>query len=226
MKKALTLIELVFVIAIVGILSVVLAPNFQRDTLQEAANQIVSHIRYTQHLAMMDNKFSNSDANWFKGRWQIHFYNNPGTGNEWSYTIFSDSEGNHTNNPDPIEIARNPLNSSKYLTGGTSGAGLIQNNNSKATHELSLKSKFGILDVEFSGGCRSNVNYLSFDNMGRPFNSFPTSAPYEVASPGWHKLLQSSCIIDLCVVDDCSVASSDDKISIQIEPETGYAHIL
>ena len=65
MKKAFTMLELVFVIVIIGILAVVAMPSFQRDTLQEAGNQIISHIRYTQHLAMMDDKFNPADATWF-----------------------------------------------------------------------------------------------------------------------------------------------------------------
>ena len=56
-KKAFSLIELIFVIVIIGILSSVLVPRFDRPTLIEAAHQIISHIRYTQHLAMVDNKF-------------------------------------------------------------------------------------------------------------------------------------------------------------------------
>ena len=226
MKKAFTLIELVLVIVVVGVLSTMVSPNFQRNGLQEAANQLVSHIRYTQHLAMMDNKFDSNDANWFKGRWQIKFFNNTGTDNQWAYTIYSDWVGAHTGNPDKIEIAKNPLDQSRYLTGGTSGAGLITYNDAKSTKELNIGIKYGIKDVDFSSGCRSTVKYISFDSMGRPFNSFPASKPYELASAGWHKLLDTSCVIDLCLVDNCTSASSGDIISIEIKPETGYTHIL
>ena len=56
-KKAFTMLELVFVIVVSGILAATFIPRFDRDNLQEAADQVISHIRYTQHLAMVDDKF-------------------------------------------------------------------------------------------------------------------------------------------------------------------------
>ena len=226
MKKAFTLIELVFVIIVIGILSSLAMSNFNRPTLIEVANQLVSHIRYTQHLAMMDNKFDVNDPTWFKARWQIKFFNNAGSDNQWSYTIYSDWTLTHTGNPDKIEIARNPLDQSKYLTGGTSGTSLIAYSDSESTKELNIGHKYGIKDVEFRDGCRSNVRFIHFDSLGRPLNSFSSALPYEVESPGWHKLIDSACVIDLCLVDDCSLAMDDEKISIEIKAETGYVHIL
>ena len=73
MKKAFTLIEIVFVIVIIGILAVVIIPRTERDPLREAAIQIVSDIRYTQHLAMIDDKYDSTDSNWYRNRWQLLF---------------------------------------------------------------------------------------------------------------------------------------------------------
>ena len=132
MKNAFTMIELVFVIVIVGILSSVISSSFERNTLREAADQVVSHIRYTQHLAMVDDKFvpnpemskestqarkSKHAQEWFKSRWQIFFANTEGSGNQWSYMIFADSP-NYTGTPDVSEHAKNPLNVNQYLSGG------------------------------------------------------------------------------------------------------------
>ena len=66
MKKAFTMVELVFVIILVGILSFFISERLQRNTLQEAADQVISHIRYTQHLAMMDEKFTSTESDWYK----------------------------------------------------------------------------------------------------------------------------------------------------------------
>lgn len=38
-----------------------------------AKNQVIAHIRYTQHLAMMDDKFNADESTWYKRRWQIWF---------------------------------------------------------------------------------------------------------------------------------------------------------
>ncbi len=233
MKKAFTLLELVFVIAIVGILAVVLAPNFQRDSLQEAANQIVSHIRYTQHLAMMDNKFDSSDANWFQGRWEIRFYKNLSftslipnkTYNDiWAYTIYADKP-HYLHNAGKKEMAKNPLNNKKYLSGGS--ANELHVEDSDSMESMRLSEKFGIKDVRFSNGCRGGITHIQFDNLGRPFNNYiTTNNPYGVLNSSYPRLIIKTCNIDICIVDDCTVADTDEKITIAIEPETGYTHIL
>ena len=220
------MLELVFVIVVVGILAATMAPRFDRDNLQEAADQVISHIRYTQHLAMVDDKFTTNDSKWFKGRWQIHFYNNSGSNSQWSYIVFSDFKNNHTGNPDKDEIARNPEDPNRYLTGGTSGTAIIHFDDNESTKELNIGNKYGIEDVKFSNGCNGNVKYISFDYLGRPFNSFPANLPYELPSTGYPKLLTKRCIIKLCTVSNCNTASNKEQISIAIEPETGYTHIL
>lgn len=65
------MLELVFVIVVIGILSAVIIPRMDRDNLYEASEQLLSHIRYTQHLAMSDNIYEESAANWFQDRWSI-----------------------------------------------------------------------------------------------------------------------------------------------------------
>jgi len=220
-KNAFTMLELVFVIVVVGILVAQMAPRFTRDNLQEAADQVISSLRYTKHLAMIDDKFNTTDPIWFKSRWQLKFSKNSGSDNKWSYTVFSDWKGYHTGNPDRDEIAKNPLDDIRYLTGGTSGTDLIKYTDSNATKELNIGNEYGIVNVKFSGGCRSNVKYISFDYLGRPFNSFPNNLPYELPSSGYHKLITSTCKITLCTDVGCG-----DNITIAIEPQTGYIHIL
>ena len=59
--------------------------------LSEAATQLISHIRYTQHLAMVDDKFDINDNTWFKERWQLMFIKDADrTQGKIAYTIFSD----------------------------------------------------------------------------------------------------------------------------------------
>ena len=88
MKRfAFTMLELVFVIIVIGILAVLAMPNFNRHPLQEATEQLASHIRYTQHLAMVDDKFDPADANWWKTKWQLEI-----TGT--SYNLYSDKNDN------------------------------------------------------------------------------------------------------------------------------------
>lgn len=70
MKKAFTMIELVFVIVVIGILAAVIIPNTRTNPVQEAAIKLLSQIKYTQHLAMVDDGY-NSTTTWYRNRWQI-----------------------------------------------------------------------------------------------------------------------------------------------------------
>lgn len=223
MKKAFTMLELVFVIVVVGILSYFAASSFQRNPLREAADQLVSHIRYTQHLAMQDDKFRVSGTNsqhWFRERWQIRFHRTVDENIVWSYSIFSDNP-DYGGEPDEAELAKNPLNSAQYLTGGFSG-GVIDLTSSKRMQEMALGTKYGVQSVTFSASCTNNqgINQsrrISFDYLGRPFysdlsNQVSWTSPYQA-----DKIIQSRCSIVL--------SDGTSTITIAIEPETGYTHI-
>jgi prepilin-type N-terminal cleavage/methylation domain-containing protein len=101
MKKAFTMLELVFVLVVIGILAAVMLPSMGSTTVPQAAVQLQSHIRYAQHLAMVDDKFDATNATWFQDRWQIAF-----TGNE--YSIGSNNG---------LTFARNPQVNDQNLSG-------------------------------------------------------------------------------------------------------------
>jgi len=216
MKKAFTMLELVFVIVVIGILAAAVMNRDGSNPLREAAVQVISHIRYTQHLAMVDDRFDPS-VNWYRERWQIKFNNTVGSDDEWAYTIYSDSI-NRDGVPNVNEIADNPLNNEKKLTGGYS-TGTIAYDDSDATNELNLGHKYSVTDVDFSDGCDSNDDqmWLSFDHLGRPLyrGAHLLDSAYE--DGGTNRLIVQTCNIVL--------TSSDGNITIAIEPETGYAHI-
>jgi prepilin-type N-terminal cleavage/methylation domain-containing protein len=216
MKKGFTLLEIIFVIVIIGILSSVLLPRFTRPTLQEAANQIISHIQYTQHLAMIDNKFDPNYRLWYRLRWQIMFgksKNNSGkdTDGEWAYTIFSDTENTHQGKPGPSEMAENPLKKGELLSGGYSGE--LDWEDERATKEMNLGKKYNIKKINFSG---CGGQRMAFDNIGRPMSGNTASwvVPYPIG-----KILAKPCNIILTNGDSKS-------ITIRIESETGYSHVL
>ncbi len=209
-----------------------LAPNFTRSTLTEAAHQLASHIRYTQHLAMMDNKFDPNDQFWYKKRWQIQFGHTEGSDNQWAYTIFSDHAGSSTGVADISEIAKNILNpQSQYMTGGYTAnilpyimSGTV---NSKITKEMNLGHSYGISNVRrglnrgisMSGGCNNVSNRIAFDNIGRPLTGAINSLTSPYSRNGTSRLLSIPCDIRLLTNDG-------ESIVIRVEPETGYIHIL
>jgi len=215
MKKAFTMIELVFVIVVIGILSYMVASSFQRNPLREAADQLVMHIRYTQHLAMQDDKFNLTDATWYRTRWQVVFNSDNNTYNKWAYTIFSDGNKNANPNLTLDEVAINPLDSTKYLTGGYTG--IIVSDGVGATQEMNIGMKYGVNTVAFNAACQfAGSQRISFDYLGRPLKGVPSGfgAIYQR-----NRLITAQCQITLTDV-------SGNAIIIAIEPETGYTHIL
>ena len=223
MKKAFTMIELVFVIVVIGILAAVIIPSTRTNPLQEAAIQLLSHIRYTQHLAMVDDKFNATDANWYKQRWQMVFINSTNAGGEYAYTIYSDSSGSSTGDPNVSEIALNPQNSSQLMTGGSSGGEAklsISHADFPGMKKLNLGMSYGVTNMTFSDSCSvSNSERIAFDYLGRPIkgklgtsSGGGNSKAYEADN-----LIQNDCIITLL--------DGTDSISITIRPETGYASL-
>ena len=230
MKKAFTLIELIFVIVVIGIIATVSLPNLNKNNLSKAAIQVASHIRYTQHLAMMDDKFSTSENIWYKKRWRLKFSNSVNTNDKWSYSIFDDRSGDASGNPDSDEVAINPLNRNKKLTGGAAGDSMIYSGDPEATDEMNIGQEYGVLDIDFRSDCRTaNTNkVVTFDHMGRPIRGTTSNlnSAYISSTNGTNILISSQCVIDLCSVEDCNDANADEIVSIAIEPETGYISIL
>ena len=210
------MLELVFVIVVIGILAAVMIPQMKSDTLREAAIQVISHIRYTQHLAMVDDKFDANDADWYKGRWEILFGSSASTNNRIAYSIYADdgSDASDSSKPNKNELAIDPMSADKYLSGGYSG--IIDTDDSDANKKMNLGESYNIDTVVLGGGC-SGMR-ISFDHLGRPiegtFNTYNQS--YKTAAN--IGLIQTTCNIVL--------TSSEGSITIEVEPETGYAHVV
>lgn len=203
MKRfAFTLLELVFVIIVIGILAVFAMPSFNRNSLIEASEQVAGHIRYTQHLAMTDDKFDPNDQLWFRENWQIEFTST--ATNVW-YKIYCDTD--HNGNSDSVthkEVATDPL-SGDSLDG-----------NSDITD---LKKKYSIESVTFSANCKGNGTgkELAFDALGRPY-FYITSANPPVTNINQY-LLTSDCNITL-------VHQNEGNATIIVRPETGFVSVI
>jgi len=218
MKKAFTMLEFLIVLLIIGILSVAIVPSMKSNKLREAAVQVVSHIKYTQHLAMVDDQFDTTTTDWYKKRWQIIFANythkNPTVKTNVAYSIFSDTS--LSGKPDLSEIAKDTSDLNSILSGGHSNLDDVNYNDLNA--KLSLSDTYGVIDYDLKGGCSKYSNSrISFDHFGRPMFGDISSmdGPYE---DSYNRLVTEQCLIVLSTVDD--------SITIAVEPETGYAHIL
>lgn len=66
------MMELIFVIVVIGILTAVFIPRFSDNNLSEATSHLMSNIRYTQHLALLDDEYNASNVTWYNKRWSIN----------------------------------------------------------------------------------------------------------------------------------------------------------
>lgn len=204
MKRfAFTMLELVFVIIVIGILAVLAMPSFNKNSLAEAAEQVAGHIRYTQHLAMVDDKYNDRNATWFASNWQIWFRI---SGGKYYYEIFSDRD--QETNSDADEEAVDPM-THQNLGNGAAGIGLPINK------DVSLTEKYGITEMSFSANCKiGQGGKIAFDHLGRPYGD----VSYNVNDP-FYKYLTQPCTFQMKHSD------SDQNATITIRPETGYVSV-
>jgi len=208
-KPAFTMLELVMVIVVLGILAALALPRMERDLRQDAADNVLSAIRYTQHLALMDNKTDPTNAIWQKAYWHLRFGSYGGKTAFYTISTNSTSNGGNTN-VDKLETAIDPTNG-KYmyhLAGDAMGVG------SDESPSIFIYKQYGVNTVTYTGGC-SGGQLIAFDHLGRPHVGI-YSATNDFAT-----YMTSDCTFTLGFED-----SSINDVSIIIRSETGYANIV
>lgn len=192
MKKAFTLIELVFVMVVLGILTFALWPKKQPTQALEAARQIVAHIRYTQHLALNDDKFAthtdtdgtgnNIAIDWYKRLWRITFSNPevvpPGCRNGgWRYAVYQNISRGLSDRGQPNganEAASNPAQAGKVLSACYSGL------STNTSDELNLGQTYKIDRIDFGEfATDSRIRGIIFDELGRAYPNGQWTTPYD-----------------------------------------------
>ena len=157
-RNAFNMLELVFLIVVVGVLAAVTIPRMERDNLYEMGEQVASHIKYTQHLAMSESTYRDNLGSWYRARWHISFVNGPCG---LYYRIGSDRDMNTVNGMfTDTESARDPLSGE-----------LIYNNNIPCDYHdgwfggVLLTKKYNIVSMVSS----CNTQTIAFDHIGRPY---------------------------------------------------------
>ena len=197
------MIELVFVIVVIGILTAMIIPRLDRDNRFEAASQVLNHIKYTQHLAMTEDVYNDGVANWHMGRWQIQFYACGG------YAVSKDV-GLNGGNPARAESAVDPQTGRSLFT----DAACTMPANAADYERVNLAGYFDVAGIATSAGCQSATSTMTigFDTLGRPYNDLS-------AATGVNGVVKANCDVQL------NFNSGNPEV-VRIHPETGYACIL
>ena len=229
MKKAFTLVELIFVVVVIGILAFALWPTKQPTQALEAARQIVAHIRYTQHLALNDDKFAthtyiatdgtkkNIAIDWYKRMWRITFSNITADKDckigGWRYAVYQNIAGDLSDKGQPngtIEAARNPAQAGKVLSACYSGL------STNTSDELNLWQTYKIKNIDFSEFAEGGkIQGIIFDELGRAYPRGEWDAPYG----NKHKFSQGDGSFGRIKLS----AKDRSKANILVFAETGYA---
>jgi len=215
-RRGFTMLELVFAIVTLGILAAVAMPRLKVDHTQDAADSILSDIRYTQQLALMDYKHASWNPQWQRRFWTILFTT---CGNKKHYyMVGSDDDMTGSNNASfkLDEAAIDPANGKPMFA--TTNQCNNDNENGMASNRIFITKQFGIQNVEFRGGCSGTVNgvggtHLGFDHLGRPHYGYSQSN-----APNYASYMKRDCSMIFTL-------SNNETFTINIEAETGYASI-
>ena len=222
--------EIVLVVVLIAIFAAIIKfSSKDDDRLHLATLQVLEHIRYTQHLAMNDDKFDPRDiiynahpdkkglnGRWFYSRWQIWFRQNS---KHMLYVIFSDK--NHGGNFDYIpvvETAKDPLSGEVMAYRMPTEIG-YQNEAEFNNENFDLTAKYGIVNIATKNCNQESISpskaRIVFDDKGRPY--------------GGISALDNKNAYFYRITKECDIiftADTGKTSTIRVYPESGYAEIL
>ncbi|PHS33682.1 MAG: prepilin-type cleavage/methylation domain-containing protein [Sulfurovum sp.] len=212
-RQAFTMIELVMAIVVIGILAALAMPRLERDIRQEAADSILSAIRYAQHYALMDNVIDPNELKWQRKFWRFGFQGCSDNGIFYYVASDKDTGGNIDAGEEIIDPATNlPMIG---LNGAPCASDLSGQTNASAN--IFITKRFGITsaNISWGGGCTGGSNYIGFDNLGRPHRGYTASV-----IPNYASLVTTDCNLTLTFEQD-DIA----PLIFSIEKETGRVSV-
>jgi len=214
-KSAFTMIELVFVIVILGILASLAMGRMERDLKQEASSTILSHIRLAQQLALNDNKHRrDNNSKWQTSYWRFEYEACNLADDRYIYRVGSDIDLSGGINK--VESAIDPVSGKHIWADGDCNS--FDDLGSDESKDVYLYGRFGVEHVTHSseeGSC--TYQNIGFDFLGRPHTGI---AHYkDDNSANFQKLMTKDCILTFSMSDG-------EEFKIKIEAETGHSFII
>jgi len=197
-RRSFSLLELIFVIVIVAIISSQIIPKSTISKLNLAVDKIILNLNYTRYIAHIDNKYDVEDEQWKKKLWTLKFQRCSSSVGGLYYVIYSDESGG-TAHFKKSETLKDPL-SLKYLYSTSSCI-----NRYDTSKYILLTKEYGVTKVEVSCNTTDAIGQISFGYDGRIYSQLGSN-PKEILN---------RCEIKLYDIND-------DFRTITIEPKTGY----
>lgn len=222
MKKAFTLIEVIFIIVVVGILSTIAISRFNSKDLLRGAEMVARDIEYVKHLAVIDDNRVPNDMlqthNNNNNFWAITFI---GIGGDPKMSIFKYT--NPSINYGTVQTAVvDYLDKEKFLTLTVRNGkddDIIDGSVIKTSPRVYLKKTYGIklinndkCLVDNRGGGKSSINTILFNEEGVPY----------VANSNGGIFYYFQKLTEICTF---KIHAGSDTKCIDIYPETGYVKV-
>ena len=206
-KKSFSILEIIFTIVIISILSTQIFYQKRSIKLEQATNKILIHLKQTRYQAMVDNKFDDMDKYWFRKRWTFKISNCKDSIGGLYYLIYTDL--NKGGNININETLKDPLNN-KFL---------YANSHCKSSYETSkdvfITKKYGITKIEQSCNKSDTIAKIHFEYDG---NIYSKLAGNKDIYKEYEYILKDRC--ELKIYDD-----KNNFKTIVIENNTGYIYL-
>lgn len=201
-KRAFSLLELLFAITLIGIISSFFIFKNMDNSLDVATKRVVLYLKYARYQALIDNKFDKDDTLWFRKRYSFRIRRCDNKSGLY-YTIHSDTNKNGYISKE--ETLKDPL-SDKYIYSSSKC-----NEVSSNSKYVLLSKNFGIKKVDMSCNDTSSLGMIAFGVDGKVYSKFDGSDSKECE-------IDKTCYITL-------YDKGDNSKTIAIEPNTGYIYL-
>jgi len=205
--KSFSLIELIFAIVLISIITSIFIPKNNFSKLNLAADKIILYLKYTRYVAMLDNKYNSDDSHWYQELWTLKFQDCTNKDKDGIYyMIYSDT--NHGGQPNKDECLKDPI-TNKYIY-----SHYCQKDTVGDKSKYVLLKQFGVTNIEVSCYKRTSkekaIGKISFAHDGKVYSKLTEDNEIEI---------KKTCFISMYDIEE-------NKIIIAIEPNTGFIHKL
>lgn len=201
-KKSFLLIELIFVIVLISIISYTLIPKKTDIKLDQITKRLKLYLNQTRYQALIDDKYSLEESLWFKKRWTLKFFRCRKSVGGIYYVIYSNN--NMSGHPSREDSLKDPL-TKEYIY----STNKCEENSLDSKYTL-LTKEFDIETIELSCNNTTSLGQLSFASDGKVYTKLSNNSGEESLYE-----LKNICYLKL-------ITKSNKTRSIKIYPNTGF----